>query len=159
VILAYRPVREIEKMLNSGVTDVRLVDGNVETYFNYNGQARKFTETPEQVFQALRITGAALTGVQLRNGNIYYALSGIDQARMPAGFLEHSWYEHDGQVRTLTGARFAGDGVDYDVLDGGRPDVRHEAEALTLDRLRITGVKLTDVEHNGGDMYYTLAVV
>jgi hypothetical protein len=102
VILAYRPVREIEKMLNSGVTDVRLVDGNVETYFDYNGQASKFTETPEQVFQALRITDATLTGVQLRNGNIYYALSGIEQARMPAGFLEHSWYEHDGQVRTLT---------------------------------------------------------
>jgi hypothetical protein len=56
VILAYRPVREIEKMLNSEVTDVRLVDGNVETYFDYNGRASKFTETPEQVFQALRIT-------------------------------------------------------------------------------------------------------
>ena len=48
VILAYRPVREIEKMLNSVVTDVRLVDGNVETYFDYNGQASKFTETPSR---------------------------------------------------------------------------------------------------------------
>jgi hypothetical protein len=156
VILAYRPVREIEKMLSSGVTDIRLIDGNVETYFDYNGQVRKITETPEQVFQALRITGATLTGVELRNGDIYYALSGIEQARMPAGFLQHSWYEHDGQLRTLTGARLAGDGVDYDVLDGGRPDVKHETEVLTLDRLRITGVKLTGVELNG-DVYYTLA--
>ena len=144
-------------MLGSEVTGVGLVDGNVETYFDYNGQARTITETPEQVFQALRITAATLTGVQLRSGNIYYALSGTEQARMPAGFLQHSWYEHDGQLRTLTGARLAGDGVDYDVLDGGRPDVKQETEVLTLDRLRITGVKLTGAELNGGDVYYTLA--
>lgn len=144
-------------MLSSGVAGVQLVDGNVENYIDYNGQARKVTETPEQVFQALRITGATLTGVQLRNGNIYYALSGIEQARMPAGFLEHSWYEHDGRARTLAGARIAGDGVDYDVLDGGRPGVRHETEAETLERLRIMGIRLTGTELNGGDVYYTLA--
>jgi hypothetical protein len=128
----------MQKMLGNEVTGVGLVDGNVETYFDYNGQARKITETPEQVFQALRITVATLAGVQLRSGNIYYALSGIEQGCTPAGFLEHSWWSLDGRARNLTGVRLAGNGVDYEVLDGGRPDVRHETEVLTLDRLRIT---------------------
>jgi hypothetical protein len=156
VILAYRPVREIQEMLHIRVTGVGLVDGNVETYFDYNGQPGKSTEEPWQVFQALWITGATLAGVQLRNGNIYYTLDGIEQARKPASFLERAWYEHDGRLRTLTGARLAGDGVDYDVQDGGRADVRHETEIETLGRIRIMGVKLTGVELNGGDVYYTL---
>jgi hypothetical protein len=157
VIQAYRPVQEIEKLLRIRVTGVGLVEGNTETYFDLNGQPGKTSEEPWQVFQALRITGATLTGVQLRNGNIYYVLSGIEQARMPAGFLQQSWYEHDGRLRTLVGVRLAPDGVDYDVEDGGRADVKHESEVLTLDRVRVMGVKLTGVGLDGGDVYYTLA--
>jgi len=159
VIQAYRPVQEIEKLLRIRVTAVGLVDGNAETYFDLNGQPRKTSEEPWQVFQALRITGATLTGVQLTNGNIYYALSGIEQARMPASFLEQSWSEHDGMSRTLTGARLAADGVDYEVLGGGRAGIKHESEVRTLERVRIIGAKLTGAELNGGDVYYQLAAI
>ena len=157
MIQAYRPVQEIEKLLRIRVTGVGLVDGNAETYFDLNSQPRKTVEEPWQVFQALRITGATLTGVELRNGNIYYALSGIEQARMPASFLQQSWHEHDGRLRALAGVRLAADGVDYDVQDGGRADVKHESEVLTLERVRVMGVKLTGAELDGGDVYYTLA--
>jgi hypothetical protein len=78
---------------------------------------------------------------------------------MPAGFLEQSWHEQDRRARTLTGARLAGDGVDYEVLDGGRAGVKHESAAQTLQRVRILGVKLTGAELSGGDVYYTLAEV
>lgn len=157
MILAYRPVREIEKILHSRVTGVALVDGSVETYFDYNGQARKFAEEPRQVFQALRISGATLTDVQLRNGNIYYTLSEIKQTRMLASFLERAWHESDRNLRTITGAHLAADGVDYDVQDGGLADVKHESKVLTLERVRIMGVRLAGVELKDGDVYYTLA--
>jgi hypothetical protein len=62
VILAYRPVQEIEEILNVRVTGAGLADGNAETYFDLDGQPRKTSENPGQVFQALRITGTTLTG-------------------------------------------------------------------------------------------------
>lgn len=63
MLQVYRPAREIEEILGgSPVTGVRLVDGKVQTYIEYNGQPSMFTEDPEQVFGAIRVTGATLTG-------------------------------------------------------------------------------------------------
>jgi hypothetical protein len=103
-IVAYRPVQEVEDLLGGQrITEVQLVDGNVETHLNYNGQPRKFTEEPWQVFGALRVEGATLAGAELR------------------------------------GNRLAGDGVDYGVEDGGRPDVVHETEAWVPEGLTARG--------------------
>jgi len=63
----------------------------------------------------------------------------------------------DGRLRTLTGVHRAGDGVDYQVVDGGRPDVIHESEQLVLRTIRISGVRLTGAELRDGSVYYTLA--
>jgi hypothetical protein len=83
-------------------------------------------------------------------------LSGIERARTPAGFLTQFWLRRDNRVRTLTGARLAGDGVDYDVGDGGQADVVHESEAWVLDGLRIMGARLMAAELDGGDVVYSL---
>jgi hypothetical protein len=115
-----------------------------------------FTEEPWQVFGAIRVTGATLVGVGFGNGNIYYTLGEVDQTYVPAGFLEVSWLNRDGRMRTLTGARLAGDGVDYEVLDGGRPGVVHETAASVLRNLRITGVRLAGIELKDGSVYFTL---
>jgi len=162
VIQAYRPIREIEDILGRDgsrvrMTGAQLADGKVENHIEYNGQPRMFTEEPWQVFGAIRVTGATLVGVGLGNGNIYYTLGEIDQAYIPAGFLQASWLERDGRMRTLTGARLTGDGVDYEVLDGGRPGVLHETEESVLRTLRITGVRLASAEFKDGSMYFTLA--
>jgi len=161
VIQAYRPIREIEDILGRDgsrvrVTGARLADGKVETHFEHNGQPRMFTEEPWQVFGAIRVTGATLVGVGFGNGNIYYTLGEVDQTYVPAGFLEVSWLNRDGRMRTLTGARLAGDGVDYEVLDGGRPGVVHETAASVLRNLRITGVRLAGIELKDGSVYFTL---
>ncbi|MGH3220094.1 MAG: hypothetical protein ACRDPY_15545 [Streptosporangiaceae bacterium] len=139
------------------MTDAQLADGKVETHIEYNGQARMFTEEPWQVFGAIRVTGATLVGVGFGNGNIYYMLGEVDQAYVPAGFLQASWLERDGRMRTLTGARLAGDGVDYEVLDAGRAGVLHETAESVLRNLRITGVRLTGTEFKDGSAYFTLA--
>jgi hypothetical protein len=162
VIQAYRPKREIEDILSGPgsqvtVTGVQLVDGKVETYIEYNGQPRMFTEEPWQVFGAIRITGATLVGVGFGNGNIHYTLGEVDQAYIPAGFLEAYWLERDGRLTTVTGVHLAGDGVDYEVVDGGRPDVRHESAESVLWNLKITGVRLAGAEVKDGMVYFTLA--
>jgi hypothetical protein len=121
-IVAYRPVQEVEDLLGGQrITEVQLVDGNVETHLNYNGQPRKFTEEPWQVFGALRVEGATLAGAELR------------------------------------GNRLAGDGVDYGVEDGGRPDVVHETEAWVPEGLRILGARLANADLDAGDVVYSLA--
>jgi hypothetical protein len=57
----------------------------------------------------------------------------------------------------LTGARLAGDGVDYGVEDGGRPDVVHETEAWVPEGLRILGARLANADLDAGDVVYSLA--
>ena len=69
---------------------MQLVDGNVETYFNYNGQPSKISEEPWQVFGALRVEGATLAGAELRGNRIYYTLSSIERAGRLAVFLRSS---------------------------------------------------------------------
>lgn len=138
------------------ITGVQLVNGNVETYFSYNGQPSKIVNEPWQVFGALRVEGATLSGVELRGNRIYYTLGSIERARMPGGFLTAFWLKRDNRIRTLTGARVAGDGVDYDVEDGGRADVVHEPEARVLNGLRITGARLTNADLDAGDVVYSL---
>ncbi len=162
MIQVYRPAREIEEILSRDgsrvqLTDARLVDGRVENHIQLNSQPRMFTEDLDSVLRALRVTGATLTGVELKNGNIYYTLAEVEQAYIPAGFLEHGWWSRDGRLTTLTGVRLAGDGVDYEVRDAGRPDIRHETEESVLRNLRIIGVRLTGVEFRDGGVYYTLA--
>jgi hypothetical protein len=139
------------------VTDARLADGKVETHIEYNGQPRMFTEEPWQVFGAIRVMGATLVGVGFGNGNICYMLGEVGQAYVPAGFLQVSWLERDGRMRTLTGARLAGDGVDYEVLDAGQAEVLHETAESVLRNLRITGVRLTGTELKDGSVHFTLA--
>jgi hypothetical protein len=158
VIQVYRPAREIEEILGgSPVTGVQLVDGKVQTYIEYSGQPSMFTEDPEQVFGAIRVTGATLTGAELRDGSVYYTLAKVEHAYVPANFLARDWMSRDGRLRTLTGVHLAGDGVDYQVVDGGRPDVIHESEQLVLRTIRISGVRLTGAELRNGSVYYTLA--
>jgi len=157
-IVAYRPVQEVEDLLGGQrITGVHLVDGNVETYLNYNGQPRKFTEEPWQVFGALRVEGATLAGAELRSNRICYTLSSIERARTPGGFLTAFWLRRDNRIRTLTGARLADDGVDYGVEDGGRADVVHETEAWVLEGLRIMGARLANADLDAGDVVYSLA--
>jgi hypothetical protein len=60
-------------------------------------------------------------------------------------------------MRTLTGVRLAGDGVDYDVVEGGQPRVLHESAESVLRELRILGVRLTGAEFKDGTSYYTVA--
>jgi hypothetical protein len=93
----------------------------------------------------------------LGNGNIYYILGEIDQAYIPANFLSKAWLRRDRFLKTITGGRLAGDGIDYDILDGGQPGTEHESEASVLRNIRITGVTLTGVELKDGSVYYTLA--
>jgi hypothetical protein len=158
VILAYRPVQEVEDLLGGQrITGVQLADGNVETYFSYNGQPRKFAEEPWQVFGALRVEGATLAGAELRGNRICYTLSSIERARTPGGFLTEFWLRRDNRVRALTGARLAGDGVDYGVEDGGQADVVHVTEAWVLDSLRIMGARLANADLDAGDVIYSLA--
>jgi hypothetical protein len=161
VIQVYRPAREIEDILSGDgsrvkVTDVQLADGQVQYQIQHNGQPRMFKEDPWQTLQALRVVGATLTAVDFKYGNIYCTVVGVIQVYIPAGFLEKDW-SLTGPLVTLTGVRLAGDGMDYEVLDAGRPDVKHETEELVLRNRRITGAKLTGVELKGGDVYYTVA--
>jgi hypothetical protein len=162
VIQVYRPTREIEQILGRDgsrvkVTDVQLVDGNVETYIEYAGQPRMFSEEPWQVFQGLRVTGAKLADVEFASGNVYYTLAEVEQAYIPFFLLEQDWLSRDGRLRTLTGVHLAGDGVDYEVQDAGRPDVKHETEESVLRTLRIRDARLTGVDLKDGSVYYTVA--
>ena len=75
-----------------------LVDGKVQTYIEYNGQPSMFTEDPEQVFGAIRVTGATLTGAELRDGSVYYTLAKVEQAYVPANFLAQDWMSRDGRL-------------------------------------------------------------
>jgi hypothetical protein len=146
VIQAYRPITELEDLLGKSgarvrVTGAELVDGKVHTYLDYDGQPRKIEEDPGQVFGAIRVTGATLINVGFGNGNIYYILGEIDQAYIPANFLSAAWLQRDRFLRTITGARLAGDGVDYDISDAGRPGTEHESEASVFQNIRIKGVR------------------
>jgi hypothetical protein len=162
VIQVYRPSREIEEILSRDgsrvqLTDARLVDGRVENQIQLNGQPRMFTEDLDSVLRALRVTGAKLTGVELREGDIYYTLAEVGQAYMPAGLLEHDWWSRDHKLRTLTSVHLSGDGVDYELLDAGQPDVKHETERSVLQTLRLRGVRLTGAELRDGNVYYSVA--
>ncbi len=88
---------------------------------------------------------------------MYYTLAKVEAAYIPGGFLEHAWWSSDHLVRKLTGVRLAGDGVDYEVLDGGQPGVKHETEAATLGRLRMSGVRIVGAEFKDGNAHYALA--
>jgi hypothetical protein len=139
------------------VTDVRLADGRIHYDILRNGKPYSFSEEPSSAFVALRVIGATLTSVELKDDNLYYTLAGVDQAYMPDGFLERDWWRRDGIIRTLTGVRLAGDGLDYEVLDGGQPRVVHETEESALEALRILGVRIVGVEFKGNQVYYSLA--
>jgi hypothetical protein len=157
VIQVHRPVREIEEIVQSRVTGVRFTDGRIWYDIILNGEPRTFSEEPWQAFQALRVTGATLMGVEMKNGNVYYTLTEVGQAYTPGGFLEHAWWSRDHLIKKLTGVHLAGDGVDYEVLDGGQPGVVHETEVSVLSGLRLWGVRITGVELKDGSVYYTLA--
>jgi hypothetical protein len=162
MIQVYRPVGEIEELLSghgvsSSVTDVRLADGRIHYDILRNGTPYSFSEEPSQAFVALRVTGATLTSVELKDDNLYYTLARVEQAYAPSGFLERDWWIRDGIARTLTGVRLAGDGLDYEVLDGGQPSVIHETEESVLGTLRVLGVRIAGVEFKPGYVYYTLA--
>jgi hypothetical protein len=75
---------------------------------------------------------------------------------MIPGFLEQYWLSRDRRLWRLTGARLAGDGVDYEVLDAGQPHVKHETTVWVLGIVRVIGVRLTGVEFKDGNVYYTL---
>ena len=156
MIQIYNPAREIEDLLRVRVTRVQLIDGNVQTDVEYEGQPRRISEEPEQVFSALRVTDGKLIGAELRGRDMYYTLAEIGQLYTRPGFLERDWLERDGRMRALTGVRLAGDGVDYEVMDGGRPDVIHESEVSVLRKLRILGVRLKGAEFRDGTGYYTV---
>jgi hypothetical protein len=81
-----------------------------------------------RAYSIYRVEGATLAGAELRGNRICYTLSSIERARTPGGFLTAFWLRRDNRIRTLTGARLVGDGVDYGVEDGGRADVMHETE-------------------------------
>ncbi len=56
MIQVYRPAEEIEEILGRdgarvAVTDVRLADGKVETYVDWDGRPSRFSEEPWQVFR------------------------------------------------------------------------------------------------------------
>jgi hypothetical protein len=157
MIQVYRPVREIEKILGSTVTDVRLADGQIYYEVLRNDRPYRVTEDPPGAFRALRVTGATLASVELKDDNVYYTLSGVEQAYMPGGFLERDWWSATGVAMKLTGVHLAGDGLDYEVLDGGRPSVVHETEEEALDALRILGVRIVGAEFKDGNVYYALA--
>lgn len=162
VIQAYRPKSELEDLLGRGGARVRVIgaeltDGKVYTYLEYDGQPRKIEEDPTQIFGAIRVTGATLVNVGFGDGNIYYILGEIGQAYIPANFLSKAWLERDRFLKTITGAHLAGDGVDYDIADGGPPGTEHESEASILQNIRIIGVTLAGVELKGGSVYYKLA--
>ena len=162
VIQVCRPVREIEELLSndevsSSVTDVRLADGRIHYNILRNGDPYSFSEEPSSAFVALRVIGATLTSIELKDGNVYYTLAEVEQAYTPGGFLERDWWIRDGIARTLTGVHLAGDGLDYEVLDGGQPAVVHQPEESVLGALRILGVRIVGVEFKGGFVHYSLA--
>jgi hypothetical protein len=160
VIQVRRPADEIEDILGGSpqvqLTEARLVDGRVENHIQFVGQPRMFTEDLDSVLRALRVTGATLTGVEFRDGHVYYTLAEVKEAYINAAILQHDWWSRDGRLRTLVGVHLAGDGVDYEVLDGGRPDVRHETEESVLRSLRIRDVRLVGVDLRDGNVYYVL---
>lgn len=153
----HRPVHELEEAVGSRMTGVRFEDGRIWYDILLDGELRTFSEEPWQAFQALWITGAALAGVEMRNGNVYYTLTEVAQAYTPGGFLEQAWLRRDRRFKNLTGVRLAGDGIDYDVLDGGQPGVEHEPETAALSRLRLWGVRITGVALENGNVQYALA--
>lgn len=141
------------------LTGVEFVDDRIRYGFLYQSKPVVVEEEPEAAFRALRIEGATMATVELRSdGNVLsYTLAKVEAAYIPGGFLEHSWWTSDHFVRTLTGVHLADDGVDYDVLDGGEPGVKHESEVVTLDRLRMSGVRIIGAELKDGRPYFTLA--
>jgi hypothetical protein len=158
VIQIYRPVGEMAIGTDT-LTGVEFVDDRIRYGFLYQGKPVVFEEDPEAAFRALRIEGTTMTSVGLGSaGNVlYYTLAKVEAAYIPSGFLEHSWWTSERFVRTLTGVRLAGDGVDYDILDGGQPGVKHESEVVTLDRLRMSGVRIIGAELRDGRPYFALA--
>jgi len=158
VIQIYRPVGEMA-IGTDRLTGVDFVDNRIRYGFLHHGKPVVVEEDPEAAFRALRVEGATMTTVELGSaGNVlYYTLAQVEAAYIPGGFLEHSWWTSDHFLRTLTGVRLAGDGVDYDVLDGGKPGVKHESEVVTLDRLRMSGVRIIGADLKDGRPYFTLA--
>lgn len=140
------------------LTDVEFVNDRLRYGFLYNGMPVVVEEDPDAVFRALRIEGGVLAGVELLNDGrvLCYILAKIEAAFIQSGFLEHAWWSADGRVRNLTGVTLAGDGVDYAVLDGGQPEVKHESGMETLERLRLSGVRIIGAEFKDGYAYYTL---
>jgi hypothetical protein len=160
VIQIYRPSREIEDKLGPygqvSLTHAGLLDGHVQIDFQLNGRPQSFSEDPNSALRALRVTGATLANVELRNGSVWYALAEIEEAYKPAGIFEHDWFNRYRHVKILTGVQLAGDGVDYAVSDAGTPDVIHETGEAVLQDLRMTGARLTGVDLRDGNVYYKL---
>lgn len=157
MIQVYRPLSEIGDVMGVIVTDVRMAEGKVQTYIVYNGEPGVVNEDPSGVLPAIRVTSGTLTNVVVKDRNAYYTLSEVGQLYTRPGFLERDWFERDNRMRTLTGVRLAGDGVDYDVVEGGQPRVLHESAESVLRELRILGVRLTGAEFKDGTSYYTVA--
>ena len=158
VIQIYRPVGDMA-IGTATLTGVEFVDDRIRYGFTLDGRPVVVEEDPEAAFRALRIEGATLAGVELRSGGkvLCYTLAKVEAAYIPGGILEHAWWSSDHLVRNLKGVSLAGDGLDYDVLDGGQPRVKHESEMETLDRLRMSGVRVIGAELKDGNAYYRLA--
>ena len=157
MIQIYRPVGDMA-IGTAALTGVEFVGDKIRYGYTLDGRPVVVEENPEAAFQALRIEGATLAGVELRSGGtvLCYTLAKVEAAYIPGGFLEHAWWSSDGLIRNLTGVSLAGDGVDYAVLDGGQPRVKHESEMETLDRLRMSGVRIIGAELKDGNAHYAL---
>lgn len=80
MIQIYRPAWEIEQVLSRDgsrvqVTDARMADGRVQYDIQLYGQSKIFTEDPSAALMALRVTGVKLTGVEFKDGNVWYTLA------------------------------------------------------------------------------------
>ena len=135
-----------------------MVDGRIY-YDIILDDGRKFghERDAEDAVRDLRITSATLTSVELRGGNVAYTMAKVEQAYTLVGLLQQEWLSRDGRLRTPTGVRLSGDGLDYEVLDGGRPGVMHETEIRTLSALGIFGARIVGAELKDGNVYFTLA--
>jgi hypothetical protein len=81
VIQIHRSTWEIEQVLQRRgdtrvtVTGAQLADGQVRYDIQRDGQSDTFAEPAAATLNAIRVLGARATGVDLREGSVYYTLA------------------------------------------------------------------------------------